>query len=75
MKAIAPAAVARNADTGTGLSRFLSGAVGALPVAGRLATGASGSWITTEAAAGLGIVIGCLHFGQGPVRPANWSLT
>jgi hypothetical protein len=51
------------------------GAVGTRPVPCELTTGASGSWIVTAWAAGFGIVIGRLHFGQGPVRPANWSLT
>jgi hypothetical protein len=31
--------------------------------------------MTTAWAAGFGTVSGCLHFGHGPVRPANWSLT
>jgi hypothetical protein len=31
--------------------------------------------MVTVWAAGFGIVIGALHFGHGPVRPANWSLT
>lgn len=39
------------------------------------AVGASGSWIVTVWAAGLGIEIGALHLGHGPVRPAYWSLT
>jgi hypothetical protein len=60
---------------GTALFRRLIGAVGALPVPAALATGASGSWMTTAWAAGFGTVSGCLHFGHGPVRPANWSLT
>jgi len=42
---------------------------GAVGVAG------SGSWIVTAFTAGFGTVIGFLHLGQGPVRPANWSLT
>ena len=49
--------------------------MGARPVPPDVVTGASGSWITTASAVTAGIVIGFLHFGQGPVRPANWSLT
>ena len=69
-----PAAIAR-ADTLTGFSVRLNGAVGARPVPADVAVGASGSWIVTDWAAGVGILIGALHLGQGPVRPAYWSLT
>ena len=48
------------------------GAVGARPGTG---ASSSGPWIFTSFTASLGTVIGFLHFGQGPVRPANLSLT
>jgi hypothetical protein len=53
----------------------LSGANGARPVAVEVVEGASGSWITTPLTGAAGIVIGALHFGHGPVWPANLSLT
>ena len=46
------------------------GAVGMRPVA-PLAAGGSGSWTVTSPADFCGMTIGFLHFGQGPVRPAN----
>jgi hypothetical protein len=58
-----------------GFSMRRIGAVGARPVPVDVVTGASGSWITTASAVTAGILMGFLHFGQGPVRPANWSLT
>ena len=71
---IAPTAVRIQVRVATGLSTRLNGTVagrcpGAVGVAG------SGSWIVTAFTAGFGTVIGFLHLGQGPVRPANWSLT
>lgn len=74
-QATAPAAIRANRIADTGLSILRIGAVGARPVPVDDVTGASGSWITTAWAVTAGIVIGFLHFGQGPVRPANWSLT
>lgn len=73
--ATAAPAVAVNARGGIGLSMRRMGAVGARPAAVEDVIGASGSWIVTALTASAGMVIGCLHFGQGPVRPANWSLT
>jgi hypothetical protein len=59
----------------TGRSTRRSGAVGARPGPAAAAATGSGSWIVTTFAVPAGIAIDCLHFGQGPVRPANWSLT
>ncbi len=49
------------------------GDVGMCPACGE-AAGVVGSWIVTSPEA-FGILIGLLHFGQGPVWPANLSLT
>jgi hypothetical protein len=58
------------ADCGTGRSNRGNGAVGTRPVPPDDARGASGSWIVIA-----GILMGRLHFGHGPVIPANLSLT
>lgn len=70
-----PPATAAILPIATGLSRLGNGFVETFgPPLGWPAPAGSGSWITT-ACSGFGIVIGFLHFGQGPVRPAYWSLT
>ena len=73
--AIAPAVTAASFQRDGGFSVLTIGAVGMRPAPCDDVTGASGSWITTAFAGAAGIVIDFLHFGQGPVRPANWSLT
>jgi hypothetical protein len=69
-----PAPIAAQATAGIGFSIRRNGIVEPWPVGPAAATG-SGSWIVTACTAGVGIVIGFLHLGQGPVLPANLSLT
>jgi hypothetical protein len=69
-----PANTAITLTIESGFSWNTIGAVGIRPIA-PFEAGASGSWIVTAAADFFGMVIGFLHLGHGPVRPANWSLT
>ena len=69
-----PAITPATATIESGFSWKTMGAVGMRPVV-PFAAGGSGSWIVTSPVGFAGMVIGFLHFGQGPVRPANWSLT
>ena len=73
--ATAPAPMPNHSRGETTTSIRCRGASGARPVPREVVTGASGSWIVTDLIGVAGIVIGALHFGHGPVRPANWSLT
>jgi hypothetical protein len=66
-----PPAIAANFHREGGFSVLTIGAVGMRPPLCDVVTGASGSWITTAFTGAAGIVIDFLHFGQGPVRPAN----
>jgi hypothetical protein len=70
----APATVATKDTAEIGWSSRLIGASGARPPVDEVAAG-SGSWIVTDLTTVAGIVIGFLHFGQGPVWPAKRSLT
>jgi hypothetical protein len=75
MATTAPAATPATLSLDKGFSVLAIGAVGARPLPDDLVTGASGSWMVTDFTGAAGIVIGFLHLGQGPERPANWSLT
>jgi hypothetical protein len=66
--------VATKATVDIGWSIRRIGASGARPPA-EVAAAGSGSWIVTALTVFAGIVIGFLHFGQGPVWPAKRSLT